>query len=77
MPGTGGARTWPEAFHKAAVELIALTASSTAARRLDRVTAAARDAAGGGPALHKIERAAIAAATPLSYAPHELLLLSE
>ena len=30
---------------------------------------------GGGGALHKIERAAIAAATPVSYSPQDLLLL--
>lgn len=76
IPGTGGAKTWGEAFHASALELIAMTATTEAAGRTDRVTAAMGDAA-GGPALNKIERAAIAAATPITYAPQELLLLSE
>lgn len=38
--------TGPEAFHRASMELIALTATNTAV--MDRVAAAAHDAAGGG-----------------------------
>jgi hypothetical protein len=65
-------RSWNDAFNRAALELIALTATTTAAGRADRVSAAATDmgAHGGGvSALQKIERAAIAAATPVSYSP--------
>ena len=38
----------PEAFHRASMELIALTATNTAVGRMDRVAAAANEAAGGG-----------------------------
>lgn len=67
-------RSWNDAFNRAALELIALTATTAAAGRADRVSAAATDmgAHGGGggvSALQKIERAAIAAATPVSYSP--------
>eukprot|EP00955_Chlamydomonas_euryale_P105942 365670-Chlamydomonas_euryale.AAC.2 len=58
---------WSDAFNRAALELIALTATTPAAARADRVVTAASDTAGN--ALHKIERAAIAAATPISYSP--------
>ncbi|KAF6254728.1 hypothetical protein COO60DRAFT_1703166 [Scenedesmus sp. NREL 46B-D3] len=66
---------WQERFHRAALELIAVTTSSASGTgRADRLAAAAAtDAA--APALLKIERAAIAAATPISYQPQELLLL--
>jgi hypothetical protein len=66
---------WQERFHRAALELIAITTSSASGTgRADRLAAAAAtDAA--APALLKIERAAIAAATPISYQPQELLLL--
>ena len=68
-------RSWNDAFNRAALELIALTATTAAAGRADRVSAAATDTGGGGGgggaggALHKIERAAIAAATSISYSP--------
>eukprot|EP00198_Chlamydomonas_reinhardtii_P007817 XP_001697154.1 predicted protein [Chlamydomonas reinhardtii] len=47
--------------------------TAPAVRHGDKLTAAANDAA--APALHKIERAAIAAASAVSYSPQELLLL--
>ena len=61
---------------RSALELIAMTATTAAAGRADRVSAAATDmgAHGGGvSALQKIERAAIAAATPVSYSPQVLV----
>ena len=67
---SSGATNWREAFNRAALELIATTTNSG---RPDKLSAAANDAA--APALHKIERAAIAASTPVTYAPQELLLL--
>lgn len=66
-------QAWHEVFNRSALELIALTATNAAAGRPDRIATAATDTA--GTALHKIERAAIAAATPISYSPQELLLL--
>lgn len=66
---------WHAAFGRAAMELIALTAGPAAGQlgmgRHDKVTAAAATDA-TAPALHKIERAAIAAATPLTYNPQEV-----
>eukprot|EP00798_Chlamydomonas_sp_ICE-L_P001585 gene1585-32972_t len=70
---SGRALYWPEVFNRTAMELIALTSTSVATARPDRVSAAATDAA--GPALQKIERAAIAASTHITYAPQELLII--
>ncbi len=64
---TGGPLNWHERFNRSALELIALTATTGLGKGADRVTAAASDAA--APALQKIERAAIAAATPITYVP--------
>ncbi|KAG2501358.1 hypothetical protein HYH03_001148 [Edaphochlamys debaryana] len=81
-PAPGAAHgDWHSAFTAAALELIGLTtATSLGSGPLsrahphppDKLTAAADATA---PALHKIERAAIAAASHVSYAPLELLLL--
>ncbi|KAG2449728.1 hypothetical protein HYH02_005255 [Chlamydomonas schloesseri] len=74
--GRGGLPAdWHSSFTAVALELIALTTTGTApaVRHGDKLTAAANDAA--APALHKIERAAIAAASAVSYSPQELLLL--
>ncbi|GFR42557.1 hypothetical protein Agub_g3436, partial [Astrephomene gubernaculifera] len=71
----GGGTDWHAAFTSSALELIALTTTGTGpmTRHADKFTAAANDAT--APALHKIERAAIAASSHVSYNPQELLLL--
>jgi LisH len=74
-PCAGG--PWQERFHRAALELIATTTGGTGGggSRADARLAAAAATDAAAPALLKIERAAIAAATPISYHPQELLLL--
>lgn len=67
MPGTEQNR-WKTELTQAAIELIAIVTNSGRASTL-----AASDAA--TPTLRRIERAAIAAATPITYHPRELLLL--
>ncbi|KAJ8451308.1 hypothetical protein Cgig2_014080 [Carnegiea gigantea] len=66
-PGTEQNR-WKTELTQAAIELIAIVTNSGRASTL-----AASDAA--TPTLRRIERAAIAAATPITYHPRELLLL--
>lgn len=67
MPGAEQNR-WKRELTQAAIELIAIVTNSGRASTL-----AASDAA--TPTLRRIERAAIAAATPITYHPRELLLL--
>lgn len=70
-PPAGGTN-WREEFNKTALELISLTAAA-GCHRSDKVRESASEVAAS--ALLKIERAAIAAATPITYDPKELLLL--
>ncbi|XP_048228227.1 DDB1- and CUL4-associated factor homolog 1 isoform X2 [Ricinus communis] len=67
MPGTDQGR-WQAELAQVAIELIAIVTNSGRASTL-----AATDAA--TPTLRRIERAAIAAATPITYHSRELLLL--
>ncbi|KAJ0031575.1 hypothetical protein Pint_12673 [Pistacia integerrima] len=67
MPGTDQGR-WQAELSQVAIELIAVVTNSGRASTL-----AATDAA--TPTLRRIERAAIAAATPITYHSRELLLL--
>jgi hypothetical protein len=66
---TSSALRWPKEFKKAALDLIALTSAGGSTRGAS--AAAASEAA--APTMTRIERAAIAAATPISYPPRELL----
>jgi hypothetical protein len=66
---TSSALRWPKEFKKAALDLIALTSAGGSTRGAS--AAAASEAA--APTMRRIERAAIAAATPISYPPRELL----
>lgn len=67
-----GRTEWREMFNRCALELIALTSTQKLGKS-ENVQAAASDAA--APALMKIERAAIASSTPITYLPQELLLV--
>ncbi|KAI3919224.1 hypothetical protein MKW92_012792 [Papaver armeniacum] len=66
-PGTEQAR-WQAELYQVAIELIAVVTNSGHASTLATTDAAA-------PTLRRIERAAIAAATPITYHSRELLLL--
>lgn len=66
---SSSAPQWPSVFKKAALDLIALTSAGASTKGAS--AAAASEAA--APTMRRIEKAAIAAATPISYPPQELL----